>query len=165
MCQPTEGGDEMADDEVQDLVDKVRRLSDLDEIKQLRARYTRYIDTQDWEGMRSVITADFYSETDRGRIDGRDEVIATVSGSLAGASTAHHCHTPEITITGPDSATAIWAMQDHVKVTLNGAPFSFRGAGHYHETYVRTPEGWRISSSTLKRLSVDPLTTGPSPAQ
>ena len=29
------------------------------------------------------------------------------------------------------------------------------GFGHYHETYVRTPEGWRISSTRLTRLRVE----------
>ncbi len=147
----------MNDDDLTEIVGQVRRLADIEEIKQLRARYTRYIDTQDWEALRGVLTEDFHSETDRGVMDGRDQVIESVASSLAGASTAHHCHTPEITITGPDSATGIWAMQDHVKMELNGKPFSFRGAGHYHETYVRTPEGWRIRSTALTRLSVDPL--------
>jgi hypothetical protein len=147
----------MNGDDAKEIVDQIQRLTSIEEIKQLRARYTRYIDTQDWEGLRSVITEDFHSETDRGALDGRAQVIESVSTSLAGASTAHHCHTPEITVTGHDTATGIWAMQDHVKMTLNGNPFSFRGAGHYHETYVRTPEGWRISSSVLRRLSVDPL--------
>lgn len=154
---------EMSPHEAMEMAGRVRYLADLEEIKQLRARYTRYIDTQDWDALRSVITEDFHSETDRGVLNGRDRVIESVSASLAGASTAHHCHTPEITITGSDTATGIWAMQDHVKMTLNGAPFSFRGAGHYHETYVRTAQGWRISSTALKRLSVDPLPSEPPP--
>jgi hypothetical protein len=84
-----------------------------------------------------------------------------VSKSLDGASTVHHCHMPEVTLTGPDTASGIWAMQDHVTMTLRGAPFSFRGAGHYRETYVRTEDGWRIKSSKLERLSVVPLPTDP----
>ncbi len=30
-----------------------------------------------------------------------------------------------------------------------------RGYGHYHEEYVRTADGWRVKSSTVKRLRVD----------
>jgi hypothetical protein len=30
-----------------------------------------------------------------------------------------------------------------------------RGYGHYHETYVREDDGWRIASSELTRLRED----------
>ena len=154
----------MTDDQLRQLMSQVRRLEDIEEVKQLRARYTRCIDTQDWDGLRNEVTENFHSATDGGVLDGRDVAIETLSQRLAGASTVHHCHTPEIEITGPNSATGVWAMQDHVKMTLNGAPFSFRGAGHYHETYERTEAGWQISSTALKRLSVDPLAS-PSPSE
>jgi hypothetical protein len=29
------------------------------------------------------------------------------------------------------------------------------GYGHYHDTYVKGPDGWRISSSKLTRLRRD----------
>jgi hypothetical protein len=151
----------MNDDDLRLLRARIQRLDDIEEIKQLRARYTRCIDTQDWDALRNEVTEDFHTETDGGVLTGRDVVIESISKRLTGASTVHHCHTPEITITGPDSATGTWAMQDHVKMTREGAPFSFRGAGHYHESYVRTPTGWRISRSALKRLSIDPLPAGP----
>lgn len=151
----------MTNDDLRLLSDQIQKLHDIEDIKQLRARYTRWIDTQDWDALATEVTEDFHTETDGGTLDGRDVVIKSVSQSLAGASTVHHCHTPEITITGPDAASGIWAMQDHVKMTLKGSPFSFRGAGHYHETYVRTEIGWRMKSSTLKRLTIDPLPTEP----
>ena len=150
----------MTEDDNDELRARVQRLDDIEAIKQLRARYTRWLDTQDWESLANEVTEDFHTQTDGGVLDGREEVIKSVSERLAGASTSHHCHTPEITLTGPDSATGVWAMQDHVTMTLNEEEFSFRGCGFYHETYVRTPEGWRISSTTLKRLSVSPLSSG-----
>jgi SnoaL-like domain len=75
--------------------------------------------------------------------------------SLARATTVHQVHTPEITITGPDRATAIWAMNDYVEIPVDGSSFVLRGYGHYHEEYVRTEEGWRVKSSVLTRLRVD----------
>jgi SnoaL-like domain len=136
---------------------RVQRLDDIEAIKQLRARYMRWLDTQDWESFRNEITEDYHTETDGGVLDGRDTIITSLSERLAGASTSHHCHSPEITLTGPDSATGVWAMQDHVSMTLKGEPFSFRGCGFYHETYVRTPDGWRTRSTALQRLSVTVL--------
>jgi hypothetical protein len=153
----------LTDGELDQLKARIQRLDDIEEIRQLRARYTRFIDRQEWDALRQEITEDFHADTEGGVLDGADAFIGSISKSLAGASTAHHCHTPEISFTGPDSAEGVWAMQDHVKMTLNGSPFSFRGAGHYHDTYRRTDAGWRVSSTALQRLSVDPLTGGPQP--
>jgi hypothetical protein len=151
----------MTDDEFRQLKAQVQKLADIEEIKQLRARYTRCIDTKDWDALKGELTEDFHADTEGGVLDGVDAFVGSISRSLSSASTAHHCHTPEIELTGADTATGVWAMQDHVSMTLKGAPFSFRGAGHYHDTYVRTPKGWRIASTALKRLSIDPLTSGP----
>jgi SnoaL-like domain len=152
----------MTEDDLRYLSAEVRRLADIEEIKQLRARYTRWIDSKDWDALGGELTEDFHADTQGGVLEGRAAFVGSLSRSLSSAATAHHCHTPEIEITGPDTATGIWAMQDHVSMTLKGAPFSFRGAGHYYDTYVRTGSGWRMASTALKRLSVDPLTSSPS---
>jgi hypothetical protein len=68
---------------------------------------------------------------------------------LAEATTVHHGHTPEITITGADTATGIWAMMDIVKL---GA--GFRGYGHYHEEYIKQAGRWRIRRLKLTRLAM-----------
>ena len=153
----------MTEDDFRLLRAEVQKLADIEEIKQLRARYTRWIDTKDWDALKGELAEDFHAATEGGTLDGREAFVGSLSQSLSSATTAHHCHTPEIEITGPDMATGVWAMQDHVSMTLNGAPFSFRGAGHYHDTYVRTGSGWRMASTALKRLSIDPLTSHPLP--
>ena len=148
----------MGDAELEHLKEEIQWLRDVEEIKQLKARYCRIVDSQDWKAWgEEILTEDFHFESDGGVQEGRDAVVAFVSSALEGASTVHHCHTPEITITGADTATGVWAMQDHVKMPGNGSPIMFRGAGHYYEDYVRTPQGWRIRSAVLKRLSVDML--------
>ena len=154
----------MTDEELRELRAQVKKLADIEDIKQLRARYTRCIDTKDWVALKGELAEDFHADTEGGVLDGRDAFVGSLSQSLASASTVHHCHTPEIKITGTDTATGVWAMQDHVSMTLKGEPFSFRGAGHYHDTYVRTTEGWRIASTALKRLRIDPLTTAAPPS-
>jgi hypothetical protein len=59
---------------------------------------------------------------------------------------------PELELTSPDTATGIWAMQDQIWWP-EGAPVRrLVGSGHYHETYRRTPDGWRIASMRLTRL-------------
>jgi SnoaL-like domain len=143
------------------LEDDVRRLRDIQEITQLKARCCRLIDTKDWDGYGELLVEDFRLTSDAGTRNSRAEVLALLAGSLAHATTVHHVHMPEITVSG-DTATAIWAMNDYVAFPSEGSPFVIRGYGHYHEEYVRTGEGWRVKSSVLERLRVD--TDGDLPA-
>lgn len=132
------------------MTDNLQRLNDIQEITQLKARYCRCVDTKDWAGYANCLTDDFQLAGDGGVHDGRDEVVAFVATALEHATTVHHVHHPEITLDGT-TATAIFAMNDYVE--LPG--LVLRGYGHYHEEYVRTPDGWRVKSSTVKRLRVD----------
>jgi hypothetical protein len=147
----------VADDEVQDLRAELRALRDIEDIKQLRARYVRLVDTQDWDAWAALLTDDFRLQSDSGVHEGREAVVAMVQGALDGHSTVHHVFTPEIELTGPDTASAVWAMEDWVRLTLDGTQIAFHGCGHYREEYVRTAEGWRVKSSTQTRLRVDPI--------
>jgi len=131
--------------------DEVQRLADIEAIKQLRGRYSRAIDTKDWDLFGASLAEDARISTDGGINDGRDAFVAAVSRALANATTMHHQHTPEIEITGPNAASGTWAMNDIVHL----GTFVLRGFGHYSEEYVRTSEGWKIKSSTLTRVRVD----------
>lgn len=120
------------------------------EICNLKARYCRLLDTKDWDGWAALFTEDCEIDTraSGGTLErGRDQFVAMVRSSLADAKTAHQVHSPEITFHG-DSAEVIWAMQDRV---VKG-DFALTGYGHYHETCVRSADGWRIARQTLSRL-------------
>ena len=151
----------MTDDHASAVEDDVRRLCDIQEIVQLKARCCRLIDTKDWAGYGELLVDDFRLTSDAGTRTSRAEVVSLLTGSLQNATTVHQVHMPEITVTG-DVATAIWAMNDYVAFPSEGTPYVIRGYGHYHEVYVRTAEGWRVKSSTLERLRVD--TEGDLPA-
>ena len=144
------------------LADQVRRLADIDEIAQLKAQYCRCVDTKDWDGLGALITDDFRAVTEGGVHEGRDAMVAFLSGALGDAVTVHQVHQPEVTFTGADHADVIWAMNDYVELSLGDTPLVIRGYGHYHEGYVRTADGWRMQCTELKRLRVD--TEGPMPA-
>jgi uncharacterized protein (TIGR02246 family) len=140
--------------------DAVQRLLDIEEIKQLKARYFRFLDTQDWDGLAEVFTADAVMDADGFVEHGRDEILAFLPEVLRGVVTTHHGHMPEITVTGSDTATGVWAMFDYLTFPGGPPPKGLRGYGHYHEEYVREPDGWRIRRLTLTRLRVDPLEGG-----
>lgn len=119
----------------------------------LKAAYCRLLDTKDWENWKQLFTEDCVIDTtgSGGTVErGRDRFVEVVSTSLATAKTAHQIHSPEITIEG-DVARVVWAMQDRVVKD----EFSLTGYGHYHETCVRTSEGWKIAEQRLTRLIME----------
>ena len=144
-----------------DLAAELHAFHDIEAIKQLKARYVRLVDAQDWAGWANeVLHEDFHFDSEAGVQEGRDEVVAMVRGALTGGSTVHHVYNPEITLTGPDTAEATWPMEDWVRLDVGGTPRAFHGCGHYREQYVRTNEGWRIRRSVLTRQRVDPIEGG-----
>lgn len=85
-------------------------------------------------------------------IDGVDTYLPFLISQIGDVTTAHHGHMPEINFVDDDTATGIWAMEDELWWP-EGSPIKYlHGYGHYHETYVRTAAGWKISSMTLTRL-------------
>jgi hypothetical protein len=145
-----------------------QRLVDIEEIRQLKARYFRYIDTKDWAAYGDLFADDFVFEPDpklgqvftTERPPGREALVALIAKHLEGTVTVHRGYTSEIEITGPDTATGTWSMSDYVSYPSSGLPVGFRGYGYYHEDYVRTLQGWRIKRRRISRLRIDPLEGG-----
>ena len=142
-------------------VSEFDRLVAIDEIKKLRARYFRFLDLKQWDALTEVFTPDAVLDItddvvalgmprESGILRGRDVIVSTARQGLASAITVHLGHTPEIELTGPDSAWGIWKMIDHVQGVR-----SFRGAGHYYDEYQRVDGRWQISQSRLRRLQFD----------
>ena len=130
-------------------------MDDVEAIKRLKARYFRTMDTKDWSGMRDVFAEDVVVDTTQsggGVITSADAFIAFLRETLDDVVTVHHGHMPEIELTSPTTATGIWALQDILKWP-NGV--ELHGYGHYHETYVKTGDSWRIKSTKLTRLRMD----------
>jgi uncharacterized protein (TIGR02246 family) len=145
-----------------DTGDLVRRLAAIEDIKRLKARYFRCLDTKDWDGFGRVFARDAVLEVPEvGMVtEGSDAIAAGVGRALTGARTVHHGHMPEIEVTGPDTARGIWAMFDYVEwppAEPGGDRVGIQGYGHYREEYVREDGEWRIARSRLERLRVDPV--------
>ncbi len=130
-------------------------MDDIEAIKQLKARYFRTMDTKDWDGMRRVFTDDVSIDTSEAGgsvVTGADEFMAFLQEALGGAVTVHQGHMPEIELTSATTATGTWALNDIV-IWPNGMRLD--GYGHYHESYAKGADGWRIASSKLTRLHAD----------
>ncbi len=147
------------------MLDNIDRLVAEREIRTLKARYFRTLDAKDWVGHRAVfapdVIADFReSSGERNEamlIQGSEAYVANLSAILENVVTVHHGHMAEIQLHSADAASGIWAMEDKLWVPEGSAlPFRFmHGYGHYHETYVRLGDGWRIQTIRLSRIRVD----------
>jgi hypothetical protein len=136
-------------------MDDAAALLEIEAIKQLKARYCRFLDTKDWVAWRGIFADDFRSDTSQAGgklIDGADDFVAFTRKNLGNRATAHQVHAPEIELTSPTTARGIWALEDVVRL---GPGLNLRGYGHYTETYQKIDGYWRITSSTLTRLRED----------
>lgn len=134
----------------------------LEQIRQLKARYFRLMDTQQWDQFPSCFTADIHARyegvprasTDLPldiEISGRDELVNGIRELMTGAQSIHQGFMPELRLTGADSAEGTWSMFDYVMLPT----CHFKGWGHYFETYVREGDEWRIRTIHLTRLHTE----------
>jgi SnoaL-like protein len=128
----------------------------LQELTQAKARYCRLLDNKDWVSLADLLTADMEFDLSDGNSDiapivGRDNVLADVQSSVAGAKTVHQIHGPEVDLNG-DEAHVIWAVQERV-VWDNGT--SLTAFGHYHDRWVRVDGQWKIAALRLTHLVMD----------
>ena len=102
-------------------LDANQMLLDIEAIKQLKARYFRYIDTKQWDDLKALFTADARWNVDGGsghyEWDDPDEFIAHLVERLGGAGVSvHQGHMPEIELIDAANASGIWAMFDYVDI-------------------------------------------------
>ena len=137
----------------------VEQLWDIEQIKQLKARYFRYLDSKDWDSFETLFTDDcvhFLPQESAKTAVSNEEYLADLRSMLDGGLTVHHGHMPEITLLSDTEAEGIWAMFDYVQTDLPDGPVSIQGYGHYFETYRKGPDGtWKISSKRNVRLRLD----------
>ena len=146
-------------------MEPVARLEAVEEIKQLKARYFRMMDTKDWDGFAAVFTPDAVMDMSgemrdtvtegEGITRGNRAIAEFVKGAVHPVVTVHHGHMPEIEITSPTTARGIWSMEDMLRWPEGSPIRSLHGYGHYHETYEKVDGRWLIKTLTLSRLRVD----------
>ena len=143
----------------------MERLIAVEEIKQLKARYFRSMDTKDWPELQAVFSPDAEldmrgeaadkSKAADGLVIGAANIMPFIRNAVLDLVTVHHGHMPEIEITSATTAKGIWAMEDVLRWPEGAAVKTLHGYGHYHETYRRLDGGWHIQTSRLSRLRVD----------
>ncbi len=123
---------------------RIRRLEDLEEIKQLKARYAALCDANyDADGLAALFTADAVWDGGRlGRSEGREAIRQFFRGSSQRISFAvHNILSPIIEVDG-DTATGTWYLLQTCTYT-NGNQ-AVLGAATYHDRYVREGGVWKF---------------------
>jgi hypothetical protein len=142
----------------------IEKLLAIEEIKQVRARYFRCVDTKDWDGYAALFADDVHfdvSTDDRPCVlHSPQAIIEMASAGLKDCVSVHHGHCPEITLISDNAAAGVWAMEDMLCWNEGAASpnRTLHGYGHYVETYSKTNGSWGIQTMKLTRLRVD--TTG-----
>lgn len=127
----------------------------LEEIKRLKHRYLRAIDTKDWDLLTDVFTEDataHYGTPTYGsplRLAGRDAIVGFMRDQLGpGLITTHFATQPEIDIDG-DEASGTWAFQDTVIAVEYR--LAIIGAAFYSDRYRRVEDRWQIAHTGYER--------------
>jgi hypothetical protein len=151
-------------------MDSLAKLIAIEEIKQLKARYFRLMDTRDFDAMARVFCRDAIFDCSEGsrilpvggpwRGDigpvtrGRDAIMTWIRESFRNRTSVHHGHCHEVTIDSETEAHGIIAMEDYIRGVDREAKL-LHAAGHYHERYRFEDSAWRIAETKLTRLFSD----------
>jgi len=153
-------------------MDELDRLTAIEAIRKVKARYFRGLDEQDEALLREVFADDVEldyrgsttdpvtginaaAEATSTVLRGGEHCARLVVETMQGIVSVHHASEPEIEIADETHASGIWPMVDRLRFPA-GAPFrEMVGYGHYRETYIKERGIWRIRTLRLTRLRID----------
>lgn len=124
-------------------------VDDLEEIRQLKYRYLRTLDSKLWHEFEECFLPNATADYAGLSFANRDELVSYMRANLGpNIVTMHHVHHPEISIVGKN-ATGRWYLHDQVISVDYG--FKLEGAAFYDDRYRKTPEGWRVAHTGYTR--------------
>ncbi len=133
----------------------LQQLSDIEDIRLLKHRYFRGIDTADMKLLAGLFADDVAVEYRGGNykvaLQGMADMLDFLANSFhSGAVAMHHGHMPEITLTGPDSAEGIWYLQD-IFISSEARTHTI-GSAIYKDVYRRENGAWKIARTEYDRV-------------
>jgi SnoaL-like domain len=130
------------------------------EIRQLAARYGHAVDQGADSG---YAYADlFAADGTFGQTRGRDELAKLAKQTARGPQTAWHFIVNHVIEATEDGAKGQQYLV-HLRYGEPGQPNIVWGGGHYEDTYVKTPNGWRFKTRRFIRSEGTPESLQPQP--
>ena len=141
----------------------LEEIADRLEIQDLLVSYSHAIDFQRWDELDDVFTPDaFIDYTVFGGPSGPyPEIKEYLRNTMPMFSSYYHMvSTSKIELDG-DTATGVTICHNPMVLPLpDGGEHVFVCGLWYHDTYVRTPDGWRISRRVEEKTYVDNMPEG-----
>ncbi len=143
--------------DVPQLEQRIRRLEDRAELRELIARYCIAIDDRDIETIADVFTADGRFRSQDGVMDaqGREAVLNQFRGRFAALKATNHIAHDQILTFGEDPDCAAGIVTSHAEVWRNGR--ALIAALRYRDTYRREDGRWRFADRLLSFLYYLPV--------
>ncbi len=149
-----------AQDDARKAPGKTMTLTPLDyvEIRQLAARYGHAVDQGADNG---YAYADLFAPgATFGQTTGREQLATLAKRTAKGPQTAWHFIVNHAIEPTEDGAKGMQYMV-HLRYGEAGQPNIVWGGGHYEDTYVKTPDGWRFKTRRFVRSEGTPESLKP----
>lgn len=136
-------------------------LGALEAIRQVKYRYFRALDCNEWELFASCLTEDCSAAYSDGKLclEGRDAIVDFMRQNMSGADflSMHHGHHPEITLISDTEANGVWYLEDTIISLVRKT--RLYGAAIYEDSYRLEGGEWRISKTGYRRTFefIEPL--------
>ena len=136
-------------------------LAAIEAIRQVKYRYFRALDCNEWELFASCLTEDCSAAYSDGKLclDGREAIVAFMRDNMSGSDflSMHHGHHPEIVVESATEASGTWYLEDTIISLSHRTRLS--GAAIYEDRYRCENGEWRISATGYRRTFefVEPL--------
>lgn len=136
---------------------EVQRLKDIEEIKALKSRYFRALDTKNWDELETTLHPNISTSYSNGKLvfHGPKEVTNYFKENMPTTQiTLHQGHNPAITIESDTEATGKWYLQDNL-IFAEGNPYAgmqIQGSAIYTDKYEKVDGQWLIKETGYLRI-------------
>src|SRR5487761_380297 len=146
-------------------MDDVERLTIIEDLRRVMARYGYYADHQRWPELAALFTPDatFTPHDVDGsvarRMTGPGEIAASIPAAVGpGAVLIHHLFSDEIDVDSAVSAHGVFAMEDLITRPASTASTggsgqarftAIHGSGHYRPQFTKANGRWYIAELVL----------------
>lgn len=136
---------------------EIRKLNDIEDIKKLKGKYFRCLDSKLWDELETTLSPNIVTSYSNGKLvfRGPKEVTNYFKASMPQEEISMHMgHTPEITIESESSASGVWYLQDNLIFTEGSkyAGVGIQGGAFYTDKYEKVDGQWYILETGYQRI-------------
>ena len=127
------------------------------ECNRLISAYCYHVDRRHYDELAALFAQDGVLDRGGNRTEGRDTILAAMHQRPPAIATRHMNGTPHFLSVTADEVKAVTYMLMYVVEGSDEGPNEVPGTtglAEFHDTFRRTPEGWRIASRAARPAMV-----------